>query len=411
MSKHVVFITVRAMFITLVVLSCGTKEEEFDWPRWRGPNGNGISNEANWDPETLSGGPKILWRVDVGMGHSNVAIRDNRLYTMGVTKDGNTVVCLNADTGQEIWRYSFESSHESQSTATTDGKFVYTLNTEGILLCLKARNGKLRWKKELVNDYKTERIPYGYTGAPVVEDDLIIMNVNTAGIALSKKSGELIWGSNVHTSKRNMNGYHATPVLFDHKGKRCALLFSSTGLFCVEVETGKQVWVFEYPLGTANCADPILIDDKVFISAGYTTDQGTLLEITGDEPKVVWQNKNMGTEFSTCAYVDGYLYGSDGDANGFLPFRCIDAKTGDVMWEEKMKMVSITVADRKLIVLEEDGILHIAEATPSSYKETSCCQLPSKTGFHKWWTPPVLCNGRIYCRNWAGDLVCIDVSK
>ncbi len=57
--------------------------DDFEWPRWRGPNGDGISNETNWDPETLAGGPKILWKVDVGWGYSNVAIKDNRLYIIG----------------------------------------------------------------------------------------------------------------------------------------------------------------------------------------------------------------------------------------------------------------------------------------------------------------------------------------
>ena len=62
--------------------AAGGIADEFDWPRWRGPNGDGISLETDWDPEALSGGPKILWKVNVGWGHSNVAIQDNRLYTM-----------------------------------------------------------------------------------------------------------------------------------------------------------------------------------------------------------------------------------------------------------------------------------------------------------------------------------------
>jgi hypothetical protein len=82
------------------------------------------------------------------------------------------------------------------------------------------------------------------------------------------------------------------------------------------------------------------------------------------------------------------------------------------MWEERMKTASLIAADRKLIILEENGILHIAEATPSSYKEISSCDvLDGEEKLIKFWTPPVLCNGKIYCRNIAGDLVCIDVSE
>ena len=75
--------------------------DDLGWPRWRGPNGDGISMETDWDPDSLSGSPRILWKADVGFGHSNVAIKDNRLYTMG----GNEVFCLNAETCEEIWQY------------------------------------------------------------------------------------------------------------------------------------------------------------------------------------------------------------------------------------------------------------------------------------------------------------------
>ena len=82
------------------------------------------------------------------------------------------------------------------------------------------------------------------------------------------------------------------------------------------------------------------------------------------------------------------------------------------MWDEEMKISSLLSADGKLIILEDDGILRIAEATPSSYQEISSCNvLEGEKKPRIFWTPPVLCNGKIYCRNNYGDLVCIDVSK
>ena len=64
-----------------------------------------------------------------------------------------------------------------------------------------------------------------------------------------------------------------------------------------------------------------------------------------------------------------------------------------------------------MIVITAKGTLHIAEATPTAYVEVSSCDLTVESGVNKWWTPPVLCNGKIYCRNYSGDLVCIDMSK
>ncbi len=408
----------RTLIIILSICLFGTCltygiADDFEWPRWRGPNGDGISNETNWDPKALAGGPKILWKVDVRRGYSNVAIKDNRLYTMGQEVIENVVICLNAETGEEFWRYSFKGFLDLHSTPTIDGKYVYVLSPEGILFCLKAKNGKVRWMRDLKDEFETEDISYGYSGSPVIVDDLIILNVNTAGIALDKKTGDLIWVSNIHTNKKNRFGYHATPVLYDHEVKRCTLLFSGTGLSLVEVKGGKQLWFYEWGrTDTANCADPIVIEDKVFISAGYMADKGALLDITGNVPRVVWENENMGTEFSTAVYVDGYLYGSDGDHGELCPLRCIDVKTGDVMWEKEMKMASLIAADGKLIILEEDGTLHIAEATPLSYKEISSGDvLEGEKKMRKFYTPHVLYKGKIYIRNFAGDLICIDVSK
>lgn len=93
-----IYLILTALVFLLILVNCGinTKEDEVGWPRWRGPNGDGISNETNWDPEVLAGGLKILWKVDVGRGHSNVAIKDNRLLTMGKKDREGKVFCLSS---------------------------------------------------------------------------------------------------------------------------------------------------------------------------------------------------------------------------------------------------------------------------------------------------------------------------
>ena len=150
-----------------------------------------------------------------------------------------------------------------------------------------------------------------------------------------------------------------------------------------------------------------------------------MLETKGTDPQEIWNNTKLNTAMATAVLVDGYLYGTHKPIEYFVmpddwstmlrldwPVRCIDAKTGAVIWEKSMKHVSLIAADGKLIMLGNDGTLRIAEATPSSYKELSSVDV---FGGEKrpriFATPPVLCNGKIYCRNYAGDLVCIDVSK
>jgi outer membrane protein assembly factor BamB len=425
----------RRMFLSFFILiGCMCAQtmnaDEPEWPRWRGPNGDGISQETDWDPEALAGAPKILWNVNIGGGYSNVVIKDNRLYTMGIAEREGVVYCLDAETGEEIWRYAYGAEFEMQSTPTIDGKYVYALSTKGILMCLKAKNGKPRWKKDLVSEYNVTKPFYGFAGSPVIEGDLVFLTANTSGFALDKNTGEKVWGSEKPPENLRIpfctGPHYATPVHYDYKGKRYIIVTSYKGVYSVDVETGKHLWVYGWETPrSSQIADPLIFHNKVFI-AQYGREHGcVLLDIGGGDPKVIWENFNMHSEISSPVMIDGYIYGIDGGPDyGFDSLLCLDADTGDVMWEEnliqegklrELKSVSLMAADGKLIILCDNGALHIAEANPSSYREISGCTLPGvkpgKKEFKQYWTPPVLCGGRIYCRNNFGNLVCIDVRK
>jgi len=395
--------------------------DNFDWPRWRGPNGDGISHETDWNSEALAGGPKILWKVDVGFGHSNVAIKDNRLYTMGL----GGVYCFDADTGEEIWLHDLDSTADTLATPTTDGKYVYTLGKEGILLCLNAKNGQVRWEKDLVSEYDVETPYYYFAASPVIEGDLLVLTANTSGLVLNKKTGKKVWGSEKppeSTSalfEETTGVDFSTPVLYEHERTRYAVLSSYEGMHAVDVETGEVLWLYEWDLySSGHVIDPLIFDNKVLIG-GVTfneVDWGiVLLDISRKDPTVVWKSLSMDSNISSPVLVDGYIYGvHGGPQRQFNSLRCLDIETGELMWVQELNGVPISLmaADRKIIILEADGTLRIAEATPSGYKEISSGDvLEGERKLRQFWTPPVLCNGKIYCRNFAGDLVCIDVSK
>lgn len=394
--------------------------DDFDWPRWRGPNGDGISKETDWNPEALAQNSKILWKADIGLGHSNVVIKNNLLYTMGQIGGENIVFCLNAETGEEIWRYQFEDAHDPMSTPTIDGKYVYALSTNGILLCLKAKNGKIRWEKDIVSKWSVIRPFYGFAGSPMIAGDIIILTANTSGLALNKKSGEKIWVSDRPPEDLRLYAstgpHYTTPVLFDYEEKQYAVISSYIGMHAVDVETGKVYWLYEWePIRELQIIDPLIFDKYVFITQWIKMGRTVLLEIEGGEPKVLWESLNMESEISSPVVIDGYIYGVDGGPStkrGSL--QCLDANTGELMWNEKLngKPISLMAADGKLIILDEKGTLYISEVSPASYKEISKGDIfGGEEKFRKFYTPPVLCNGKIYCRNYAGDLVCIDVSK
>jgi outer membrane protein assembly factor BamB len=400
--------------------------QRFDWPRWRGPEGNGISRETGWNPKALDGGPRVVWKVNIGHGFSSVVIQEDRLYTMGFG-DGNFVYCLNARNGKVLWRYSFPGYDAPQATPTVEESSLYCLTRDGILFCLNSQNGKLRWQKDLVAEYGAVKPFYGFAGSPVVVGDLLILNANTSGMALDKTTGEKTWGSEkppdtVKYADLTGTGY-STPVIYSHGEKRYALVSSYKGTFSVEIETGKSLLLFDweksYRFSYCPIADPLIFEDRLFIVRYRDADPGSvMLDVQGQEAKVLWESRDIFSRLGSPAYFDGFLYVCQGGGNTRGSLRCLDPKTGKVEWEESLAggrgqdSVSFLVADGKLIVLNDKGMLSIAEASPKGFNVISSCDvLAGGNKPRKFWTPPVLCNGRIYCRNFSGDLVCIDVSR
>ena len=371
----------KAVFVVLVAVllfGCDAPKggQGFDWPRWGGPNANWISQETNWNPNALAGGPRVLWKADVGIGYSNVAIKGNRLYTMGLLEDNNVVFCLNAETGKTIWKHSFESLDDSQSTPTVDGGSVYTLGKEGILLCLNAQNGKLRWKKDIVSDYGAVEPFYGFAGSLVIEENLMIVTANTSGMALNKNTGELVWDSakpprTLSPDPGDTTGTeYTTPVLFSHGGEQYALISSYAGLHAVSVKTGDLLWRHPWEL-YFGCleADPLVIGNKIYVDGDFVqkkTRASLLLQMTDGRPAVLWTSPDLVTDTTNPVLVDGFLYGCHGGpAAGTSPasLRCLELGTGRLLWQDTLGepprkgVFSLMAADGKLIVLNDQGIL------------------------------------------------------
>ena len=373
-----------------------------DWSAWRGPSKNGVSAESRWKPV----GAKVKWTKELGAGYSTVSVKDGKLYTAGHEPTGSdTIYCLNADTGEEIWKYKSEASTGSfkgpRATPVIDGDFLYMLNRDGVAYCLNLADGSLKWKTELLKEEGKENNQWGIASSAVIYGDLVLLNVGVNGTALNKATGKVVWTS------KGKQGY-ASAVLMERAGKTEALFFSAETLQAVDAKTGEKK--AEYAWKTSwdvNGADPLVIGDKIFITSGYNHG-GTLLDYSSAKLEKVWENQLICSQFSSCVEIDGYIYGIDGQTKKKGCLRCISAKDGSEKWNERIGFGSLMAADGKLIVLDERGTLYFAKAAPESYEEIA--QFDTGLG-QLCWTSPVLANGTIYCRNDKGTLVAVDVSQ
>jgi outer membrane protein assembly factor BamB len=103
--------------------------------------------------------------------------------------------------------------------------------------------------------------------------------------------------------------------------------------------------------------------------------------------------------------ADGYIYGVHGQQGNNGSLKCLDLATGKVKWDKTGLKVGggLTLADGKLFVMLDDGELLVAEASPEAFHELA----RAKVLDGQCWTMPVVANGCVFCRNHAGDMVCV----
>ena len=409
----------RGIFVILALFCIGTiaayaaenEANNRDWHQWRGPSRDGISLETGLLRGWSDDGPKELWRISLGEGFSGVSISDGRAYTMFVKGEDEIVVCLDAASGKEIWRYLDDYRFENRqggdgprSTPTVDGDKVYVLSAYGRLVALDAITGKELWSHDFTKAFSSNVPRHGFSVSPVIEGELLLIETGgesgKALLACDKRNGKIVW-----SSEDDAIGY-SSPITVTILGTRQTVFYTGRGLVSVSPKDGEIYWRYDWPTRfNVNAATPIFVPpDKVFISSGY--DMGAaVVQIkksdSGLTAAEVWTSREMKNHFSSSVLHDGYLYGFD---NAFL--KCIDVETGVDQWVKRgFGKGSLIYADGHLIILGEGGNLILAKAASNQYEEIAKTRIFDG----RCWTMPTLSGGKLYLRN-TEELICLDWS-
>jgi outer membrane protein assembly factor BamB len=377
-----------------------------DWPQWRGPNRDGISMEtvsANWPAD----GPKMIWNGAVGTGFSSLAISEGRVFTMGNSNEQEIVWCLDAANGTVKWQHTYAAALNPQyyeggpgATPTVDLGKVFTIGKWGNVFSLDSKTGRVQWTVNLCRDgFHTNR--WGFAGSPLIWHDLVILNVGSAGVALDRRNGRLIWSNGTNSA-----GY-ASPVVTHWRGKEVVLIFAARHLVALEPATGKELWRHPWETGwDTNNSDPMAGKDKIFLSS---FSRGCAVLVPGDgAPMVLYENHSLFNNLSPGVALGEYLYAFNGEAKKDTDFRCILWPAGELKWSVKDPAFgSAIAAEGKLIILTEKGELILAEASPARFKPLARAQVLGGL----CWTPPALANGKLYIRNAAGSVACLQLGE
>ncbi len=401
-----------AVLVTIVfALGSSLTMSGADWPSFRGPGHDGISAETIAWPKD---GPKPLWKINVGIGHSAVSVVGDRAYTMGNTNDTDTVFSLDAATGRVIWTHSYPCNEKVGirdydgpfATPTVDNGVVYTLSRKGDVFALDARDGTVIWGRNIVKDDDVRPPTFGgFAGSPLVIGDRVFLNAISGGMALDVRTGKTIWKSGVGS------GGHASPVPLRVGGKTYLAIHSPRMLTVVDAADGTPLWTTprRQPIGV-NAPDPVVDGTRVFVTAGRGFG-GAKFDVSG-EPTALWEQEGLSSHWHTSVLVNGFLFGPDGNNSegaGRSPtsLRCLDWKTGEIKWTEpKLGFNGLIAVGGKLLVLTEMGDLVLVDASPDGYKELGSAHIIEGRSF----TAPAFAGGKVYARNTRGDVVSVDLN-
>ena len=255
-----------------------------DWPQWRGPRRDGVSFDTGFSFNWPSAGPPTRWEKSIGRGFSAPVVCDGRVYTMvqddisdtegGGPQPCEAIICWDADTGAERWRFCYPGSYEERmgagprSTPLVAGGLVYAVGPTGAFHCLCADTGEKMWRHDLLEEFNAQRPRYGVSFSPLLDGELVFAlpggREGGSVAAFNARSGQLAWHA-----LDDEAGY-SSPVCATLGGVRQLLVLTNEALVSLSPTNGRVYW--RYPWQTKdgfNIATPLTFDNYVFISSAY----------------------------------------------------------------------------------------------------------------------------------------------
>ena len=398
-----------ALFLlSLTVAACLTARAS-DWPNFRGPNHDGISDEKLANKDWTAKPPKELWRITLGdEGYAGPSVAGGKMFIIDHKGDRDVVRAVDVKTGKNLWTHEYEDTDKSnygfaRATPTYDGGRIFTLSRLGALNCLDVKDGSVVWQRDIKKDFggRWRGQTWDYAGSPLVDGEKLIVCPGGPGasvVALDKNTGKDIWRG----GGDDQSGY-ATPVKAAIAGKTQYVVFTGMAVIGVDVSNGAKLWSSTWHTSyDINAATPLVIGNNVFISSNYG--QGCALIDASTEPaKQIWANKVLKAHFNSPMLFDGHIYGigDPGELN------CIVPADGSVKWKHAgFQKGGVLGIDGCVIAINgSDGDVVLCRMTPEKYEELGRIKpLGSES-----WTAPIVAQGRLYVRN-KKELVCLDLN-
>ena len=408
--------------IAVLAILCGalvTDAAQAQWPQWGGPHRNFKVDAEGLADSWPEDGPPKLWHRKLGDGYSAIVVDDGLLYTMyrkAPTAEHEFTIALDARTGETLWEHKNPArileppnaeygGHGPNSTPLVVGDCLYSIGSRAVLHAFDKRTGKVLWGHDLVGEFHAEPgRTTGYCPSPIAYQNMIIVRLGrkppeerapnarlkaegNSLIAFDRMTGSPLWRSlDCETS-------FSSPILIKIRGEDQLVLSSRAGLIGVNPDNGALLWHQSVDEPYATFITPVWNgEDLLFLTAG---DAGRTIRLASTDGRTtseeICKSAKVKIRQPTPVQVGGFLYGSNERA-----LLGVNFSTGKRAWYKRgFPTASCIYASGKLIILDENGQLTLATATPEGLTVHSQCKITEKYSF----SVPALADKILYVRD------------
>jgi outer membrane protein assembly factor BamB len=397
-----------AIGLFVLMLTGATPGQE--WPRFRGPNGSGVSTATTvpirWTEKDYN------WKVELpGVGHSSPVVWGQRIFvTSAEEKTGKrSLLCLDVRDGKTRWSHTLDGprhgKHQDNSfasaTPAVDERHVYVCwgSPRDYLVLALDHDGKEAWRTD-VGLFKSG---HGFGPSPIVHRGVVVVPNDQDGagtlVGLDRETGKVRW-----KAPRRGKASYATPCVYQREG-RAELLFTSYehGISSIDPETGKVNWeldVFDKRHVETPIGSPVLAGDLVLGSCGWlgVRQEVVAVRLPADGPEGKPQEVyriDRAAPLCTTPLVVGELLFLWSDS-GMVT--CADSRTGEVHWRERVPgsyYSSPVCVGQGLYNISRDGEIVVVAAAK---RFELLARNPLGEGSH---ASPAVAGGRLYLRTFS----------
>ncbi|HEU0006280.1 MAG TPA: PQQ-binding-like beta-propeller repeat protein, partial [Terriglobia bacterium] len=264
----------RSLILTIILLFSLVRPapvtQAQDWPQFLGPTRNGKYAANDLTTSLTKAGTPVVWKRSIGQGFSGPVVAEGKLILFHRLSEKETVECLDAATGKEIWRFDYPTRYRDdfgfdegpRSTPSIASGRVYTFGAEGMLHCLDFATGKKLWAVDTHLQFDVRKGFFGAACSPLVEGRAVLLNIGGSKpsglVAFDRETGKVMWAVS-----RDEASY-SSPVAATVGGLRSVFCFTRNGLVGADPASGNIR--FEFPWrarmqASVNAAAPLVVSD------------------------------------------------------------------------------------------------------------------------------------------------------